>query len=134
MEEKHAQDPGSFEEITLVNDAGASIVFQGRVQAENSFYDGETGTLTVQRLYVTSDGHQAYSVVSGAGASKERRAYIIKREGQLCRINNGLFDVTINAADLLTAVKGLCGLQEDARQSDFLGEALGQDQDIAANE
>lgn len=132
MEEKRAQDSGAFEEITLVNDAGASLVFHGRVQAENSFYDGDSGTLTVQRLYVTSDGHQAYSVVSGAGASKERRAYIIKREGQLCRINNGLFDVTINAADLLTAVKGLCGLQDDAGQAEFLGEALSKD--IAANE
>ncbi len=127
MEETRDQDLGPLEEISLVNDAGASIVFQGRLYAENSFYDDETGALTVQRLFATADGRQAYSVVSGAGAAKERRAYLIKREGELCRINNGLFDVTINARDLLTAVKGLCGLRGDAQQSEFLKDALFKD-------
>ena len=75
--------------------------------------------LTQQKLYITEDGCQAYAVVSGDGANKERRAYLIRPEGEFCRINNGLFDVTVNIDHLLTAVKGLCGLSGSLRTDEF---------------
>ncbi len=108
-----------LEEITLENDTGANIAFLGRLFAEHSFYDEETGVLTQQRLYVTRDGHQAYSVISSDGKNKEKRAYLIKRDGVLCKINNGLFDVTVNAQDMLAVVKGLCGLSGNMDYEDF---------------
>ena len=80
-----------MEEITLQNDTGANIVFLGQLSAEHSFFDEVRGALTQQKLYVTHEGHQAYSVVTSDGKNKERRAYLIKRQGRLCRINNGLF-------------------------------------------
>ena len=116
---KRKENVGGWEEVVLVNDIGAEITFQGKLHAEHSFFDEDTGILTQQKLYLTDDGHQAYAVVSGDGKTKERRAYLIKREGELCRINNGLFDVTVNIDHLLTAVKGLCGLSGSLRTEDF---------------
>ncbi|MBG0777491.1 MAG: hypothetical protein H0S85_13790 [Desulfovibrionaceae bacterium] len=108
-----------MEEITLHNDTGSDITFLGQVCAEHSFFDDETGVLTQQKLYATSDGNQAYSVVTTDGKVKEKRAYLIKRDGNLCKINNGLFDVTVKAMDLLMVVKGLCGISESLRANDF---------------
>ena len=114
-----------MESITLQNDiAGADITFTGRLCGENSFYDSDTGALTQQRIYVTSDGQQAYSVVSSDGRCKEKRAYLIRRDGKLCKINNGLFDVTVFAEDLLQVVKGLCGVADDSQLTSAEGEDL----------
>lgn len=125
------QYDSTMEPITLPNDSGASLSFVGRLCAENSFFDEETGVLTQQKLYITNNGHTAYAVVRGDGRSKERRAYLIRREGQTCRINNGLFDVTVNVRDLLLAVKGLCGLDESIQGEEFFQDML--DKDNAAN-
>ncbi len=108
------ENDSPMEQITLQNDvAGADITFTGRLCAEHQFYDSETGALTQQRVYVTSDGQQAYSVIASDGRCKEKRAYLIRREGKLCKINNGLFDVTVFAEDLLQVVKGLCGVNDE---------------------
>ena len=122
----------AMEEITLQNDTGANITFTGRLVAENSFYDEETGRLTQQRLFVTSNGLQAYSVISSDGRDKERRAYIISRQGELCKINNGLFDVTVNTRNLVTAVKSLVGLKDGVNAEELL-DSLGN-QEKAVNE
>ncbi len=122
MSEQKQKDAAIMEEVTLSNDTGANLSFRGRLYAENSFYDEDTGTLTQQKLYITEKGQQAYSIVTSDGKNKERRAYLIKREGRLCKINNGLFDVTVNAHDLVTAVRGLCGIQENMQYEDFFGE------------
>ncbi len=127
------KEPG-MESMTLQNDSGAAITFTGRLCAEHSFYDEESGALTQQKLYITNNGYTAYAVVRNDGRVKERRAYLMRREGQLCRINNGLFDVTVNVRDLLMAVKGLCGLEEAAREEDFFKDAMDIiGQDDAAN-
>jgi hypothetical protein len=133
-QEQQAQEPMPQEEITLKNDAGADITFVGRLMAENSFYDEDTGVLTQQKIYTTNKNHQAYSVVSSDGRTKERRAYLLKREGRLCRIHNGLFDVTVNADDVLTVVKGLCGITEEMRYEEFFADAGQPTQEKAVNE
>jgi hypothetical protein len=133
MNQESGKDMSSpMEQITLENETGANIAFLGRLYAEHSFYDEDSRVLTQQKLYVTEQGDQAYSVISSDGRTKEKRAYLIKREGVLCRINNGLFDVTVNARDLLAVVKGLCGLTDNLSAEDFLTKV--QDKDRAANE
>jgi|GEM_PF-219015 len=127
--EKNMSSP--MEQITLENETGANIAFLGRLYAEHSFYDEETRVLTQQKLYITEQGDQAYSVVSSDGRMKEKRAYLIKRSGNLCKIYNGLFDVTVNARDLLAVVKGLCGLTDTLSSEDFFSRV--QDKDRAAN-
>jgi len=130
--ERNDEHKAPLEEITLANDTGAGIVFQGRLYAENTFFNEESGALTQQKLYITNKGEQAYSVVTSTGQAKEKRAYLIKREGDLCKIHNGLFDVTVNAADLITAVKGLCGISSEMDCEELL--KAGQETDIAVNE
>ncbi len=109
----------NMEKIVLENDTGSSISFTGQIFAEHSFYDEDSGVLMQQKLYVTDSGDQAYAVVSSDGKTKEKRAYLIKRQGHLCKINNGLFDVTVNAQDLLAVVRGLCGLTDQMESEDF---------------
>lgn len=130
---KSQEAPERMEEITLENDTGANITFTGRLYAEHSFFDEETQALTHQRLYLTNSGDQAYSVVTSDGKSKERRAYTIRREGHLCKINNGLFDVSVNANDLIAVVRGLCGLAENMDYEEFFTDVQG-DKDRAVNE
>jgi hypothetical protein len=129
-EEQGAEN--TMEHITLENDTGASVTFTGKLFAEHSFYDEESGVLMQQKLYVTQDGDQAYSVVSSDGKTKEKRAYLIKRMGHLCKINNGLFDVTVNANDLLAVVRGLCGLTDKLESESFFEKIA--DPDKAVNE
>lgn len=122
MDEQHKlteEQLSAMEFITLPNDNGSEIEFLGKLYAEHSFYDEDSGVLTQQRLYITADGHQAYGVISGSGRTKERRAYLIKRDNELCRINNGLFDVTVTADHLVTVVKGLCGLSSSTTNEEF---------------
>ena len=132
MNQDAEKNLAAMEQITLDNETGANICFTGRLYAEHSFYDEEAGVLTQQKLFITEKGHQAYSVISSDGRTKEKRAYLIKREGHLCRINNGLFDVTVNARDILAVVKGLCGLTENLQYEDFLQKI--QDTERAVNE
>lgn len=133
--EKSQDTAAKMEQITIENDTGANITFVGKLYAEHSFFDEETQALTQQRLFVTNSGEQAYSVITSDGKSKEKRAYLIKREGHLCKINNGLFDVTVNANDLLAVVRGLCGMSQDVDYEEFFKEEFfKKGQDKAANE
>ncbi len=131
-EQELSKQGNQMEQITLDNDAGNNISFTGRMVGEHSYYDEDTQVLTQQKLYVTTNAQQAYSVVTSDGKLKEKRAYLIKREGQLCKINNGLFDVTVNAVDLLSVVKGLCGMSDAITEEDFFSQV--QNPDVAVNE
>ena len=130
-EQEVNKQSNDMEHITLDNDTGSNISFVGRLVGEHSYFDEETQTLTQQKLYVTSETRQAYSVVTSDGKNKQKRAYLIKREGQLCKINNGLFDVTVNAVDLLAVVKGLCGGSDAITEEEFFCNV--QNPDVAAN-
>ena len=110
----------SMEEIVLKNDVGADFVFQGRLYSESSFFDEETGVMTRQRLYVTDQNQQVYSIFTSNGSNKDMRTYMLQVEGEMCRINNGLFDVTIPLNLLMVAVRGLCGLGEQSQGCEFL--------------
>ena len=106
------------EKYILHNDAGVEITFQGKLFSESSYFDEEQGTLTRLKLYVTNDGRQVYSVVSGSNSAKWRRVYVLHVEGDLCHISNGLQEMTLRVEMLLAVVFGLCGVE--AAQADTL--------------
>lgn len=107
---------GSCEEHVVHNDAGAEIRFRGKLFSETSYYDEEQNAITRLKLFLADDGRQIYSIVSGSSAAKWRRAYIMRIEGDLCHINNGIQHLTLPTDMLLTVVFGLCGI--DASQGE----------------
>lgn len=112
----------SWDEHVLHNDAGKEIRFRGKLFSESSYYDDEQGAITRLKLFVTDDGRQVYSVVSGSNAAKWRRVYTMRIEDDLCHIDNGMQEITLHTEMLLTVVFGLCGIDES--QGDTLREFL----------
>ena len=102
----------SMDLIALANDHGGEIRFRGRIFSECSYYDEETASITRQRLYVTDKGEQVYYIVSGSGQEKDRRAYLLRIDGENCIINNGLLEVTLRTDLLLASMRTLCGFNE----------------------
>jgi len=108
----------SFEEQILWDEAGNEVKFRGKLFSESSYFDEEQNAITRLKLFVTNDGRQVYSVVSGSGEAKWRRVYSMRIDGDKCHIENGSQVITLNIDMLLAVVFGLCGI--DAAQ----GEAL----------
>ena len=106
----------SCEEHILRNDAGAEVRFRGKLFSESSYYDEEQGAITRLKLFVAEDGRQIYSIVSGSSTAKWRRVYTMRIEGDFCRIDNGVQEITLHTDMLLTVVFGLCGI--DAAQGE----------------
>ena len=107
---------GACEEYVLRNDAGAEVKFRGKLFSESSYYDDEQGALTRLKLFVAEDGRQIYSIVSGSSTAKWRRVYTMRIDGDFCRIDNGVQEITLHTDMLLTVVFGLCGI--DASQGE----------------
>lgn len=102
------------ETVTLQLENGASMEFAGRQFAGGSWYDEETGVLTRQSLYVTSENEHVYSMVSGQGNKRSRRAYRVALEGERCTINDGRQEVTMELEMLMMAVRALAGLDKES--------------------
>lgn len=107
----------SMEDIALTLDNGAILDFRGRMFSEASWYDEDNGVLTHQKLYITDQHEQVYSVVAGAGNSRSRRGYRIGVEGDTCTVHNGRSEMTMPFDMLMMAVRSLCGLEEGATPS-----------------
>lgn len=107
-------DNAFAEKIVLRNDNGKELAFTGRMFSESSYYDEQTSTLTRMRLYATDDGRHVYSIVSGAGAEKSRRNYIVRPGRDMCEISDGTNPSMVLPTELLfSAVFGLCGIDSD---------------------
>lgn len=106
-----------MEQVCLKLDNGGEMNFKGRLFSESSWYDEEEASLTTQKLYVTDSHEQVYSVVSGSGKQKERRAYRINMHGDSCTVNNGSMEMTLPFDMLMLAVRTLCRLDDDATPS-----------------
>ncbi len=102
------------EHVSLQLDNGAVLDFRGRVFSEASWFDEESDTLTRQKLFITEDNEQVYSVVNASGPSRSRRAYRIGVQGDMCSIHNGKAGLDLPFDMLMLAVRALCGLDEDA--------------------
>ena len=105
---------GSFsEKIFLRSDNGAELYFRGQLFSESSYYDEETATLTRLRLFTTETGRHVYSIISGAGAEKTRRHYVVTPQGDTCQMSDGIQTLTLPVEMLFAAVFGLCGIDPE---------------------
>lgn len=111
--------------VVLHLDNGTELRFTGRLFAGGSWYDEETGVLTRQKLYATPSGEHVYSIVTGKGHERSRRAYRVSLHGEACSISDGHTEMTLDLEMLLLAVRALCGLeQDDAPALDMVEETL----------
>lgn len=105
------QNSGTYtDQIHLHSDNGAELNFRGRLFSESSHYDEESGSLTRLRLFETENGEHVYSIVSGSGAAKARRHYIVAPEGEFYRISDGIQTLRLPLELLFASVFGLCGI------------------------
>ena len=115
----------SFEEISLPLDNGANMTFRGRQFAGGSWFDEENNMLTRQNLYVMNSNEHVYSIVTGSGKQRNRRAYRVVLQGDACVIHDGRNEMTIAFDMLILAVRSLTGLGPDAGPSmDVIEETL----------
>lgn len=112
------------EAIRLQLDNGTTMNFNGRQFAGGSWFDEEDGVLTRQSLYVTSENEHVYSIITGKGNQRSRRAYRVSLDGETCTINNGRQEMTIELDMLMLAVRALAGLEGDAASVDAVEETL----------
>lgn len=103
-----------MDHVALGLDNGTMMNFTGRVFAESSWYDEDTAVLTQQKLYITDKYEQVYSVVSGSGKQRSRRAYKIVMQGDICHVTNGATQMSLPLDLLMLSVRSLCGLDGDA--------------------
>ena len=104
----------TMEDVCLKHDNGADISFRGRLFAECSWYDEESGALTRQKLYVTDTNEHIYSLVSHSGEERQRRAYRLSVLGDRCVIHNGNMEMVLRFDMLMLAVRNLCGMSAEA--------------------
>lgn len=111
--------------VVLHLDNGTDMQFAGRPFAGGSWFDEETGELTRQKLYATESGEHVYSIVTGQGQSRSRRAYRVSLHGETCTIDDGRTEMTLDLEMLMLAVRALSGLQkDDAPTLDIVEETL----------
>ncbi len=111
--------------IALHLDNGAEMAFSGRPFAGGSWVDEETGELTQQKLYAAESGEHVYSIVTGKGQQCSRRAYRVALHGEVCTVNDGRVEMTLDLEMLMLAVRALAGLETgDAPTLDLIEETL----------
>lgn len=117
-------DQASFEEISLALDNGTKMTFRGRQFAGESWFDEERNVLTHQNLYVTDTNEQVFSIVTGEGNMRSRRAYrVFFPQDNVCVIHDGRSEITLSFDMLKLAVRSLTGL-EDGLTLDMIEETL----------
>lgn len=117
----------AFSTITLENDSGLPLSFQGSLYAQTSFYEEHTNTLTKQDLYITEEGDQAFSIVSSTDEQKQRCAYIVKRTEDTCLMSNGEKTLSLPFDLLMQFTRTLCDLdlEKQREENDCLDIAPG---------
>ena len=111
---------GALESMALRLDNGAEIAFSGRQFAGGSWYDEETGVLTRQNLYITESNEHIYSIVTGTGHQRNRRAYRGALHGETCTISDGKTEITLELEMLMLAVRALTGLDREGEAAPML--------------
>lgn len=110
--------------LALHLDNGTELRFTGHLFAGGSWYDEESGVLTRQKLYATPSGEHVYSIVSGRGPVRSRRAYRVALHGDACAISDGSTRMTLDLETLMFAVRALAGLDQDDAALDMVEETL----------
>ena len=104
---------GAWESMALRLDNGAEIAFSGRQFAGGSWNDEETGVLTRQNLYITEANEYVYSIITGTGRQRSRRAYRVALHGKTCTMSDGKTEITLELEMLMLAVRALTGLDRE---------------------
>lgn len=112
----------NFEEFSLPGYRDGNLNFRGRQFAEFSDLDKDSTELMRLRLFHTDDNKVIYHIVSGAGAAKERRLYVLSLQDDLCLVDNGRQSLSLPPRQLLSLAYALCGV--DAAQESELSLAL----------
>lgn len=99
----------SLEHVVLPNDGKADFCFTGRLFSECSWFDDESGIMTRQKLFTTTDNEQVYYIITLQNSQRSRRAYGLRLRGELCTIFDGVTEMTIQLQSLMLAVRSLCG-------------------------
>lgn len=116
---------GNMEPISLKQDNGDDLRFQGCLFSECLYFDDDNNTMTKQELYRTESGEQVYYVVRSSGKERSRQAYRLSMREDNCIIKNGKTEMTLQFDMLMLAVRALCGLDADATPSlDMVEEML----------
>ena len=105
------------EEFTIGGYNDGNLCFKGRLFSEGSFFDEEHRSITSLRLFAVGASRFVYSVASGSGSHKERRAYVLNVQGEMCDIDNGINNICLPLEMLFSAVFGLCGV--NSAQDEF---------------
>lgn len=99
--------------VVLQNDLGGEIEFEGYPYAQTSFYDDRTGVLTKQELFAVKDGRQAFSIVAVDGDIRSRRAYLVRREGEMCHIDDGRGELSVPMESIMDFARMLLEIDAD---------------------
>lgn len=108
---------GTMENICLKHDNGEDLRFQGRLFSECSHFDEEENSLTRQQLFLADNGDQVYYIVRTSGQERSRHAYRLAVREDMCVINNGKAQISLQLDMLMLAVRALCGINDDSMPS-----------------
>lgn len=103
----------TYEHITLRQDNGSDLTFDGRLFSECSWFDEHEEQLVKQRLYVTDTNEQVYHIVRSTQTEKSHHAYRFSVNGDTCVINNGKDTISLQFDMLMELVKSLTGISEN---------------------
>jgi hypothetical protein len=99
--------------VVLQNDTGGELVFEGYPYAQTSFYDDRTGVLTKQELFAVKDGRQAFSIVAVDGDMRSKRAYLVRRDGEMCHIDDGRGELSVPMESIMDFARMLLEIDAD---------------------
>ncbi|MDR2504256.1 MAG: hypothetical protein LBD82_07765 [Deltaproteobacteria bacterium] len=102
-----------FEHFSLPGYSGKNLEFRGRLFAESTSGDQEDGSPSRVRLFVTADKRLIYSLVSGVGKNKSRRLYILTKEDEVWRLDDGRQQISMPEEMFFILIKGICEITDE---------------------
>lgn len=122
---------GFITTLTLSNDMGEDVTLTGRLVAEDMHFNNSNGMLTVEKVYERQEGGLAYGVISAIGHTRDRRAYVIEEQGEVCVVNNGRLALEIPTDDLLELLSVAIEAERDVCADSACGHMIRR---LAAND
>ncbi|OEU71118.1 MAG: hypothetical protein BA863_09855 [Desulfovibrio sp. S3730MH75] len=88
--------------VTLENDFGGPISFAGKLQNESMNYCEGSGELVSEKIFLSEKGRTGYSVATRNEDVREKRAYLMEDQGEMCLVSNGSILLGMDTDNLLT--------------------------------
>ena len=125
-----ATEESTCNNVVLHSDNGSELLFSGYIYSESSHFYEETGTLVRLRLFITEAKALVYSFVFTTGLEKQKYHYTVKKEGDLCRLSDGIQTIMLPVEMLHNAVFSLCVVS--AEEAEELRPVLDESLHLAA--